>query len=176
MSVLAEYGSSWVALSRVAVSTVLIYLAVIGFTRLSGVRALATMSSFDFAATVAVGSTVASTGLGSTPLAHGLLVLVLLFLLQYVVAQLRRRTRLQRVVDNQPLLIMRDGQVLDDNLRTARVSRSELWAQLRMAGVQRREDVSAVIMETTGEMSILSRDGLVDDVLLEGVRGAERPG
>ena len=173
VSFLAQLGSSWTTLATVVVSTVAAYAAVIVLTRLSGVRSLATMSSFDFAATVAVGSTVATTGLGSTPLVNGLLVLALLFGLQYVVATLRRRTAAERLIDNRPLLVMHEGRVLDDNLALARLNRAELWAQLRMAGVHRRDEVRAVVMETTGSMSVITRNGDFDPALLEGVRGAE---
>ena len=173
VSFLAQLGSSWTTLAIVVLSTAVAYAAVILLTRLSGVRSLATMSSFDFAATVAVGSTVATTAAGSTPLASGVLVLVMLFLLQYLVARLRRRTAAERLLDNRPLLVMHEGQVLDDNLALARVNRAELWAQLRMAGVHRRDEVRAVVMETTGSMSVITRDGPFDEALLEGVRGAE---
>jgi uncharacterized membrane protein YcaP (DUF421 family) len=43
------------------------------------------------------------------------------------------------------------AEVLDACLRHARVSRAELWSQLRQAGVVRRDQVQAVVMETTGE-------------------------
>ena len=130
------------------------------------------MSSFDFAATVAIGSTVASTALASTPLVNGVLALVALFLLQGVVAALRKRGAFGGAIDNQPLLVVRDGQALQDNLDTARVSRSELWAQLRQAGVRQLAEVRAVVIETTGDMSVITGDGPLDAELLAGVRGA----
>ena len=173
VSFLSQLGSSWTTLAIVLVSTVAAYTAVIVLTRLSGVRSLATMSSFDFAATVAVGSTVATTSLGSTPLVNGVLVLCLLFALQYLVGRIRRRTGAEKLIDNRPLLVMHEGRVLDEHLAQARVNRAELWAQLRMAGVHHRDEVRAVVMETTGSMSVITRDGPFDEALLEGVRGAE---
>lgn len=162
----------WSTLGLTVVGATAVYVAVIALTRLSGVRALAKMSSFDFAATVAVGSTVASTALGTTALVNGLAGLAALFVLQHTVAVLRRRGLLG-VVDNAPLLVLADGQVRDDALATASMSRSELWAQLRLAGVHRVDLVHAVILETTGDVSVITRDGPFDPVLLEGVRGAE---
>ena len=170
---LERLGASCTVLSAVLVSTVLVYLAVITLTRLAGVRSLAKMSSFDFAATVAVGSAVASTALGSTPLVNGLLVLLLLYGLQWGVARLRRRGLLGGLVDNSPLLLMAGPQLVDANLRQAGVSPSEVWAALRQAGVLRREDVRAVVMETTGDLSVLTGAGRLDEDLLAGVRGRE---
>lgn len=171
MDFLARLGASWGTVGAILVSTVLVYVAVIVLTRIAGPRSLAKMSSFDFAATVAVGSTVASTALASTPLTNGLIVLALLYGLQYLVATLRRRQALGGAVDNRPLLLMADGRVLEGNLRHARVSREELWSQLRKNGVRRVDAVRAVVLETTGDMSVLSGDdGAWDEVLLEGVR------
>lgn len=171
---LARLGASWEQLTAVAVSAVLAYAAVIAMTRLAGVRSLAKMSSFDFAATVAVGSTLSATLLGTSPLAAGVLGLALLFGLQYVVAVLRRGDRLRGAVDNSPVLLMAGPEVLDDNLRHVRLDEAELYSQLRLRGVQSRAQVRAVVMETTGDVSVLTTEQPLDPELLRGVRGAER--
>ena len=173
MWLLDRLGSSWSDLAAIVVSAIGVYAAVIALTRMAGVRALAKMSSFDFAATVAVGSTVASAALGSAPLSNGLVALATLYGLQYVVATLRRRDLLGGAVDNRPILLMAGPEVLEGNLRHARVSREELWAQLRLAGVHSRDQVKAVVMETTGDLSVLRTGAPFDRELLEGVRGAE---
>ena len=61
------------------------------------------MSSFDFAATVAIGSTLASTAVGSVSLSPGAAGLPMLFGLQAAIA-VRRRGALGGLVDNTPLL------------------------------------------------------------------------
>ena len=172
---LERLGASWTDLGVVLLAGLAAYIAVIALTRLAGVRSLAKMSSFDFAATVAVGSTFASVLLGTAPLVSGLLALALLFGLQYAVATLRRRNLLRGLVDNSPILLMAGPQVLEGNLRLARLGREELWAQLRLAGVHRRDQVRAVVMETTGDVSVLRAGEPVDDELLRGVRGVEHP-
>jgi uncharacterized membrane protein YcaP (DUF421 family) len=173
MRVLEQLGASWADLAVIPVSAVAVYLAVIVLTRLAGVRSLAKMSSFDFAATVAVGSTVASVALGSAPLLSGLLVLAMLFGLQYLMASLRRRSLLRGIVDNSPILVMAGPEVLEGNLRHARISRSELWSQLRLAGIHDREQVQAVVLETTGDLSVLRAGEPFDRELLQGIRGIE---
>jgi uncharacterized membrane protein YcaP (DUF421 family) len=170
---LERLGASWTQLAAVLVSAFAVYLVVIVLTRLAGVRSLAKMGSFDFAATVAVGSTMATALVGSSPLAAALLGLVMLFGLQYLIATLRRRDLLLGLVDNDPILLMAGDEVLEGNMRHARVSREELWSQLRMAGVHSRSQVRAVVMETTGDISVLRQGEPVDDELLQGVRGHE---
>lgn len=173
VAVLERLGASWTVLAAIVLSAIGVYVAVIVLTRLAGVRGLAKMSSFDFAATVAVGSTVASTALGTSPLVNGVVALCMLFGLQYLVATLRRRDLLHGLTDNAPILLMAGPEVLEGNLRHARVSREELWAQLRLAGVHSRSQVHAVVMETTGDMSVLRTGEPFDEELLRGVRGVE---
>jgi len=170
---LERLGTSWTGLAVVLVSGVVVYLVVIALSRFAGVRSLAKMSSFDFAATVAVGSTIASTLVGSASLATGALGLALLFGLQYLVATLRRRGLLRGLVDNAPILLIAGPEVVEGNLRHARVSREELWSQLRLNGVQRLDQVHAVVMETTGDISVLKAGEPVDAELVQGVRGRE---
>ena len=173
MEFLDRLGASWQTIGVLVVSAAAVYAAVILLTRLSGARSLAKMSSFDFAATVAVGSTVSSAALGTAPLLSGVVVLAMLYGLQYAVARVRRAGLLQGALDNSPLVLVADGRVLTENLDHARVSDAELWSQLRSHGVQRLEQVRAVVLETTGDMSVLTGDGGIDAELLSGVRGGE---
>lgn len=171
---LSHLGASWTRLAVVVIAGVAAYALVILLTRMTGVRSLAKMSTFDFAATVAVGSTVSSILTGSVPLAAGALGLVVLFALQYVVAQARRRDLFKGVLDNRPILLMAGAEILEGNMRHARISREELWSNLRKAGIHSRAQVHAVIMETTGDMTVLHAGERLDDELLRGVRGADR--
>jgi uncharacterized membrane protein YcaP (DUF421 family) len=167
-----ELGSTGTAMLTAVVSMVGIYLGVIVATRTAGPRSLAQMSAFDFIATVAVGSIIASVGLGSVPLVDGLVAVATLFTLQFVVASLRRRSTLRGAVDNTPLLLLRDGEVLEDHLREARLTLDDLRSHLRRSNVDDLADVRAVVLETTGDVSVLYGDGDVGP-LLQGVRGAE---
>ena len=169
----AQLGSSWGTIALVVLSTVCVYASVIVYTRIAGLRGLATMSSFDFAATVAIGSTVAATASLSSSTVSGVVVLGCLFTLQTVIA-LARRHGVARVVDNEPLLLMVDGRVLGDNLRTVRVTEHELMSQLRQHGVLELRAVRAVIMESTGSISVLRGPGPLDLDVLAGVRDADQ--
>ena len=166
----SRLGMTWMDAATLVVAGVLVYAAVIAASRLVGLRSFAKMSAFDFAMTVAIGSIIAGTATGATPLAAGTTAVAVLFAAQYVVARLRRTTAAARVVDNSPLLLMYRGRLLDDHLARARLSREDLRATLRAANVLRPEQVAAVVFETTGDISVLTGDGPVDPWLLEGVR------
>ena len=73
------------------------------------------------------------------------------------------------MLENQPTLLMRDGEFLDDALASCRMTRSDLAEKLRMASVTDLNEVRAVILETTGDVSVIRGETLQTDVL-KGVR------
>jgi uncharacterized membrane protein YcaP (DUF421 family) len=158
-----------------------IYLALIGFTRLAGLRSFSKMSSFDFAVTVAFGSLLASTVLTNTPpLAQSIVALATLFLIQYVVGLLRVHSSFMvKAVDNVPSLVMAGPDILHENMRKVRMTEDDLYAKLREANVTRFEQVRAVVVESTGDVSVLHADpeeAPLDTELLRNVKGADQLG
>ncbi|MBS1302202.1 YetF domain-containing protein [Loktanella sp. SALINAS62] len=144
---------------------------VIVLTRLAGLRSFSKMSSFDFVITLATGSILASTVMSpSTPLLHGVAALVGLFVVQIGIARLRTgTTQVADLIDNAPLLIMRDGQFLMDNIRKANMTKADVIGKLREANALDLSKVRAVIFEQTGDVSVLHGDKL-DQTLLQGVQ------
>ena len=170
-----ELGTTSTDLIAVVISAIAVYVAVIAATRIVGLRSFSKLSAFDFAMTVAIGSIVASVGTSSVALVDGLIAVAVLFAAQFSVAWLRRRTNLVGVVDNRPLLLMHGETVLEDHLDRARITLDDLRGRLRQANVRDLATVQAVVLETTGDISVLAGDpgtGL-DPALLEGVIGAE---
>ena len=168
--------TSWTAIVMVIVSAVGIYLALLVFTRIAGLRSFSKMSSFDFAITVAIGSLIASTIITkSPPLYQAVVALAVLYVLQMAVARLRGASDLiSSLVDNEPLLLMRGSEVLEENLKTARMTHDDLRAKLRKANTTQLTQVKAVVMEATGDVSVLhnaDEDHELDAGLLKNVQG-----
>lgn len=170
------FAATGTSLFMVVLSAIGIYLALLLLTRLSGLRSFSKMSSFDFAITVAVGSVVASTILTEDPpLLVGMTGLAVLYLIQYVGSRTRRiSSAVQRLVDNEPLLLMAGAKVLSEHLDEARLTEDDLRAKLRLAGVTHPDQVLAVVFESTGDVSVLKVGDDVAPWVLEGVRGVGR--
>jgi uncharacterized membrane protein YcaP (DUF421 family) len=163
-------------LVMVVVSAAGIYLAILVLTRINGLQSFSKMSGFDFAITIAIGSVIAATMvMREPPFLQGLVGLTALFVLQFLVSSIRRRVPgATRWVDNQPIVVMAGTEILSENLDRARMSKGDLFTKLRMSGVAHRNDVFAVIFETTGDVSVIKRDAPVDRALFSDVRDAER--
>lgn len=160
----------------VLISAAGIYISVILYTRLSGLRSFSKMSSFDFTMTVAVGSLIATTVLTEDPpLVQAIIALGALYILQISVAKIRGvYPVVSKLVDNQPTLLMRGRNMLDENLKETKVTPDDIRAKLREANVTDIDQVKAVVMETTGDISVLhskETSKSLDDYLLKDVKG-----
>lgn len=167
-------STTFQTLGLIALSAVGMYVAVLLLTRIAGLRSFAEMSAFDFAMSVAVGTLFASTIVsGDISLAEGAFALAMLFALQVLVAHGRIGSdRFSRAVDNSPTLIARDGEIFHDALTDARLTEEDLFAKLREANVRNLGEVIAVVLETTGDVSVIHTSGEeveFDEVLLTGV-------
>lgn len=160
----------WSTLGWIAVSAVLMLVAVVAVVRVTGLRSLAKMSSFDFVVTVAIGSILGSVVASGSPVAQGAAAVAALLGVQWLIAQFRRRSFGSKVVDNTPILLVRDGQFLDDALTQERVTRSDVYAKLRQANVHHMDEVIAVVLETSGDISVIHGEGRLDAELYDNVR------
>ena len=139
--------------------------------RVVGLRSLSKMTSFDFVMTVALGSLVAGASQASDWMSflQPMTAMVGLFLAQWCAARLRKSSdTAEAFMQNEPVLLMRNGQFNRKAMTQTRVAESDIRAKLREANVLRLEDVRAVVLETTGDVSVLHGDNL-DETLLDGV-------
>ncbi|WP_299869916.1 DUF421 domain-containing protein [uncultured Roseobacter sp.] len=155
-TLLAFIGLSWVVIC----------------VRVIGLRAFSKMTSFDFVTTVAIGSLLAGCVQATTwsAMAQALIAIAALLGIQYAVSRTRsKRDDFEGIVDNTPTILMRDGEFQEAALTRTRTSRSDVIAKLREANVLHVSEVRAVVLEATGDISVLHGESL-DDVLLFGVR------
>ena len=150
---------SWSAIGRILLVGTLAYGALIAMLRSSGKRTLAKMNAFDLVITVALGSTLSAIVLDKQiALASGIAALALLIGLQYLVAwSCARSRRVERIVKAEPQLVFQDGVYCDEALRRERLTRSEVDAAIRAHGVGHPAQVRAVVLETDGSFTAVSR-------------------
>lgn len=137
--------------------------------RIVGLRAFAKMSAHDFVVTVATGSVLAATVLNyDTPWWQGAVALAALLLVQWIVGAVRTELpAVQKVTDNEPLVLMSGGEERPAAMRRARVTSDDLRQKLRLAGLSDRDSAATVILETTGDVSVLQErpaEGLAAEV------------
>ena len=153
------FFDSWAGLARVLIVGVLAYAALVLLLRASGKRTLSKMNAFDFIVTVALGSTLATVLLSKdVALAEGVLAFALLVLLQFSVTwSAVRSRRIRDMVKGEPCLLYLDGRFLSDAMRRERISMEEVEAAVRQSGYASTQEVSGVVLETDGSMSVLPK-------------------
>ena len=159
------------AVAKGSVLSALGLIWIILLVRIVGLRSFSKMTNFDFVMTVAMGSLLAGAAQTNewVDLAQIITAMAALFTIQYCVSRLRQRSdTFDGAIQNKPVLLMKDGIVLHEALRTTRVSKGDLMAKLREANAIDLSTVRAVVLETTGDVSVL-HGAHVDEALLEGI-------
>ena len=147
-------------------------LWVVVLVRINGLRSLSKMTNFDFVMTVALGSLVAGAAQASDwkAFAQAMVAMAGLFLVQFLAARIRKSSdSAEDAMQNDPVFLMRNGEFCDAALKKTRVAKSDLIAKLREANVLDYGQVRAVVLETTGDVSVLHGDHL-DETLIENVK------
>jgi len=165
--------TTWETIADVCISTILIFVAMLVVTRIAGLRTFAKMSSLDFASTIALGTILSAVIMNDDqPVLKGAAALVLIIGLQVGFARLNKNSDVaEKMLTNKPIFLLKDGQVIQENLDRSGVSYSDLMAKLREANAFKLEDVRAVVFETTGDVAVLhaSDDSQVDEEIFDGV-------
>jgi uncharacterized membrane protein YcaP (DUF421 family) len=150
------FFDSWYLMGRTATLTVLGFAAMIIMLRVSGKRTLSKMNVFDFVFVVAVGSVMAATIVEKdVTLLEGMMSLSLLIGIQIVLAKIAAYSKTaEKIINGEPALLLAKGQFIERALKKERVTKEEVRAAIRDKGVNRVEDVDAVILENDGTLTV----------------------
>lgn len=147
-------GLGWVAVKAVLLFT----LAVIGL-RLGERRTLAQLSAFDFAVAVAIGAIIGRGATASdTSFASSAIALVTLLIAHRVVAILRLHSRVVRLVDHPPRVLVAHGELQAQELARAGLTDTDVYALLREKGVADLGQVGYLIYEPRGTVTLIGAD------------------
>lgn len=153
------FFNSWNDLGRVLVLGVLGYISLVLLLRVSGNRTLSKLNAFDFVVTIALGSTFGSFILNkSISLAEGVMAFLVLIGMQYVISWLTIRSKsIKKIIKNEPFLVYYNGEYLKDSMKHSRVDKGEIEQCARNQGYPNMERIEAVVLETDGSFSIISK-------------------
>ncbi|MDY3127961.1 MAG: DUF421 domain-containing protein [Corynebacterium sp.] len=159
----------------VVAAAVLIYLSFLVLIKVFGSRVLTSLSASDAIIIFMFGSVAGRVIVGHPPtLAAGVIALTTLITLEAFFGSLRRHGGLGRVIDREPVLLISNGEVVDENVKSAHVSPSDIRSSIRRAGLGSYTDVQAMVLEASGHISVLRNGSQLDPELFNDVRGASR--
>lgn len=166
------FFDGWEPIARILVVGALAYTALVLLLRVSGKRTLTQMSGFDFIITVALGATFGRMLTArDVPLAEAVTAFLLLMALQYAAGRMEIRSpRFARLVTAPPVLLFCHGEFLNHAMEREQFTQAELRSALRERGLGSFEKVSAIVLESNGQLTVIESSQVGDGSALEDLR------
>jgi uncharacterized membrane protein YcaP (DUF421 family) len=129
-------------------------------TRVVGRRELTSLEPFDLVLLIVVGDLVQQGITQSDYSLTGLVIAVGTMAILTVGASWLsfRFPRLRPVLDGEPIVIVRDGEPIDRNLKRERVTLGEVEAEARLQQIDSLSKIKWAVLETSGKISFLVDD------------------
>ncbi len=136
--------------------TIILYLVLIAVIRLMGKRQIGQMEPSEFVVTMLVANLAAIPMQdGGIPLFSGFVPIVTVLGIELVLSHLSLRSiRLRKLLCGKPVILIENGNILQQNLQKTRVTLDELTGHLREKDVLDLQSVQYAILETNGNLSV----------------------
>lgn len=181
VKMLMEIGT---AIIRASASFLLLMI----MTRILGRKALSQMTFFDFAVVITFGSVAANIGIGqANTFVSSVTVLITVGLLGLLSGVGHIKSfRFRKMINSEPIIVIADGQIVEENMRKGRLTINELNSMLRYKDAFNIADVHYAILENSGTLSVLlkaekkpltssdmqlkpAEEGLTKDIIIDGI-------
>jgi uncharacterized membrane protein YcaP (DUF421 family) len=135
---------------------VVVYVFLLVLLRLTGRRQVGQLAPFDLVLLLVLSNAVQnSMNGGDNSLVGGLISAATLVALNFAVGSLTYRSkRLEALIEGRPQLLIHNGTLFEDVLRSAKLTHHELNAALRRGGCACVDDVHSAVLENNGSISV----------------------
>jgi uncharacterized membrane protein YcaP (DUF421 family) len=149
-----DFGSS---LFDVAIRTGIVYVFIVIALKIGGQRDVGQMSRLDLIVLLVIADAVQNAMVGeNTTLLGGLVAAAVLVGLDRGLRYLEQRSkRVERIIEGEARMLIRNGVVLGKAMREEDLSTDELMAALRQHGVLHPDQVELAVLETDGSISVV---------------------
>jgi uncharacterized membrane protein YcaP (DUF421 family) len=145
---------------HIIISTSCVYLFIIIVLRLLGKTELAQLSITDLIFVLLISNAVQNAMVGSdTSLGGGLLAAGVLFGINFIFKKLKYTfPGVKKLIEGEPVILVYKGQMQEENCRKNDITIDELLQAIREHGSDSIEEVDSVILETDGNISVVSNE------------------
>jgi uncharacterized membrane protein YcaP (DUF421 family) len=147
-------------LTHIIIGTTCVYLFIILALRVLGKTELAQLSTTDLIFVLLISNAVQNAMVGDdTSLGGGLLAASVLFILNYILKKLKFKfPGIKTIIEGEPVILIYKGEVNYTNCRKNGISEDELLQAIREHGSRSIEEVDSLILETDGNISVVSNE------------------
>ena len=149
----------WQLLLQETGRTIVVFVALLIFTRFLGKTQVGQLTFYEYISGITIGS-IAGNMLAAEQeqFYYHFYDLALFVLLAYGIAHITLKSRpLRKLIEGSPVLVIKDGEILRENMRSMRYDLDELNAQLRENGVIDIKEVHYAILENNGTMTVVKK-------------------
>ncbi len=142
------------------VRTIILYGAVIAAMRIMGKRTIGEMSTTELVVSIMI-SDLASVPMQSksTPITDGIIPIFTLVFVELIFAFLTMKSPLiKRILVGRSRHIVKNGKLMVKEMESLRINIDDLEEQIRQAGYSSLSEVSELIVETTGQTSVVPKE------------------
>jgi uncharacterized membrane protein YcaP (DUF421 family) len=146
--------SEW---TQIFIRSIVFILVLIAMTRLLGKKQLSEVSFFEYVSGITIGSIAGEVIMGlDDNIGHGVLAIGVFGGITLLVDIFSLKSKKFRdIVEGTGTIIIKDGKVMEDNLKKEKYSLDELEALLRQKDIFNTADVEFAILEPKGDLSVL---------------------
>jgi uncharacterized membrane protein YcaP (DUF421 family) len=143
--------------ATVAIRTLAAVIILFALTKLLGKRQISQLSPFEYITGITIGSIAAYISLDMEAEWYlGAVALAVWVLVSFIIEVMQIKSkRLRDWIDGNGTVLIKEGKILEDNLKKERLTNEELLTQLRKKNAFRIADVEFAIMEPNGEINVL---------------------
>ncbi|MGE7274440.1 DUF421 domain-containing protein [Brevibacillus panacihumi] len=126
-------------------------------TKIIGKRQIRQITYIEYIVGISIGSIAAfmATEIDG-PIYHSLIALTIFALFPVLLEWLSLKSKkVRNIVQGNATILIKDGKILEDNLKSERMTTEDLLEHLRMKDVFRVADVEFALMEASGDLSVL---------------------
>lgn len=126
--------------------------------RISGKRSLAQITTFDAVLLLIISEAVQQALIdGDESMTNAFLLVVTLLALDVVMSVLSVRfSKVDRAINDSPIVLVEEGKFLEDSMRKVRVSADDILEQARgLRGVQSADQIRYAILERSGAITVI---------------------
>lgn len=141
---------------RVTISFLVLFL----LARLMGRKEIGQMTFFNWASAIGIGSIAGNLVVDdSTPIKDGVIALIVWTAYTIALDIIDLKSKQGRsVTTGDPLIVIKEGKIMEAALKAARVDLDELQALLRQKDIFSFKDVDCAILESNGDLSVLKKE------------------
>ncbi|EJO5349371.1 DUF421 domain-containing protein [Clostridium botulinum] len=149
-------GSKNLSVFALSLRAVILYIALIISTRLMGHRHVGTLSGHNYLVAAGIVSLAAIRMLNpESSLTSGLVVIFVYTFVNIFLSYLD--IKWPNIIDRKPIVLMKNGIILRQNMLDSHVTLDNLLGQLRLKGAHNLSEIDSIVLEPYGKISVIKK-------------------